>query len=79
MTTWSYLQAGRTSRLPRCPALGIFNRVSSAPLNSRVHGSVAQGIEQRFPKPCVGSSILPGATTRVMGVREEISDCRDGV
>jgi hypothetical protein len=23
---------------------------------------VAQGIEQRFPKPCVGSSILPGGT-----------------
>jgi hypothetical protein len=24
---------------------------------------VAQGIEQRFPKPCVGSSNLPGGTT----------------
>lgn len=30
-------------------------------------GPVAQGIEQRFPKPCVGSSILPGATRTVFG------------
>ena len=26
-------------------------------------GPVAQGIEQRFPKPCVGSSNLPGVAT----------------
>jgi hypothetical protein len=28
----------------------------------RLFGPVAQWIEQRFPKPCVGSSILLGAT-----------------
>lgn len=26
------------------------------------HGSVAQSVEQRIENPCVGSSILPGAT-----------------
>ena len=31
---------------------------------------VAQGIEQRFPKPCVGSSILPGGTIEVSATRE---------
>jgi hypothetical protein len=62
MTTWSHLHAGPTSRHPRRPAQGVYIEVSHAPLNSRLHGSVAQGIEQRFPKPCVGSSILPGAT-----------------
>ena len=62
MTTWSHLHAGPTSRPPSRPAQGVYIEVSRAPLNSRLHGSVAQGIEQRFPKPCVGSSILPGAT-----------------
>lgn len=38
---------------------------------------VAQGIEQRFPKPCVGSSILPGATAGVMKVRA-IAICMKG-
>ena len=49
---------------------GIYIEVYRAPLNSRLHGSVAQGIEQRFPKPCVGSSILPGATKVVASEAE---------
>ena len=42
---------------------GIYIEVYRAPLNSRLHGSVAQGIEQRFPKPCVGCSNHLGATS----------------
>jgi len=29
---------------------------------ARIWAPVAQGIEQRFPKPCVGGSIPPGRT-----------------
>jgi hypothetical protein len=41
-----------------CPVATLGTRCSlSSPC-----GLVAQGIEQRFPKPCVGSSNLSGAT-----------------
>ena len=32
----------------------------------RHHGSVAQSVEQRTENPCVGSSILPGATMETL-------------
>ena len=49
-------------------------RVESSPPSSARPALVAQGIEQRFPKPCAGSSILPGGTTWRSHGRELPSD-----
>ena len=53
---------------PRSPAEFLTGKFSYP-------GPVAQGIEQRFPKPCVGSSILPGATSTRRPERSFSSPC----
>jgi hypothetical protein len=56
-------QSGRTRRRGRRP--GHTPRYRQVRLDRYPRPSpalVAQGIEQRFPKPCVGSSNLPGGT-----------------
>src|SRR3954464_10443575 len=55
---------------PRCRngAVSGWGRRPGLVLRVR-HGPVAQGIEQRFPKPCVGGSNPLGATRIVAGQR----------
>ena len=47
-------------------ATGV-RRLCGHPETGAYPGSVAQGIEQRFPKPCVVGSIPIGATENELG------------